>query len=269
MPLEEGLPEHLPCGHVFHAHCLDEFAATTDTPRALLRCPHCRMTPSELNTAAQRLMTSPMSLDDAQVISDSPTQGVEGDVSGAPTHGTTAAEGNVSGAPTHGEVNASGSPTQTSAETPVKHHPDSQETMPLVEGTVLESSVDYHAVIPPHLSHLVHPSQIAQTTAGSSSSAPPDPSASSIVPVVATEPESAIETGKCFFCDVVVSPGDGKILARYPIQKLQCKNCKRVDQAIGRSFGSVNWIREFYNRAHKLPPKAIAEMCQHTIAWKD
>ena len=75
---------------------------------------------------------------------------------------------------------------------------------------------------------------------------------------------------------VGVVPGEGKIIARWPVVKFQCKLCKRVDQCVGRAFGSVNWVRdlpfaktvEFYNRAHQLTASAIRDMCSHVVAWK-
>ena len=56
-PLGDGLPERLPCSHVLHAHCLDEFAKSMNLHRARLRCPVCRPTPEDMDTAASKLMT--------------------------------------------------------------------------------------------------------------------------------------------------------------------------------------------------------------------
>ena len=68
--------------------------------------------------------------------------------------------------------------------------------------------------------------------------------------------------GGCYFCGKACAAGQGEIVARHPIVKLQCKECKRIDQAVGRSFGSVQWLRDlpfaraqaFYVQCAGLPP---------------
>ena len=60
MPFTDGnAPEHLPCGHLCHAACLHAFASSTQTPREELKCPHCRMSPVEVDSAMQKLMEEP------------------------------------------------------------------------------------------------------------------------------------------------------------------------------------------------------------------
>ena len=69
----------------------------------------------------------------------------------------------------------------------------------------------------------------------------------------------------------------GKVLARFPSVRVVCKCCRRVDQAVARAFGSVNWLRQmpadqqeaFYRKAHLLGPKQIGSLCNATIAIQD
>ena len=346
-PLEDGLPEHLPCSHIFHTHCLDEFARSTNLAREFLRCPVCRLTPSDLDTAAFNLIAestrsiaeSTRSMDDTTVaesirtqlqanLAPSTTQPLllsqssieEITVSGQPTLATTIVVDEEIGQPDPAPIvvpnDSQGESVveQTAMETPDYHdivpphlahrihpqdvsvgsgssgsagapppavckqeepkdqHPDEQDTQPVA---------DYHDIAPPHLSHQIHPHEVS-IGSGSSGSAcvpTPPPTASAIVPVQGAggEPDGGEpdDEPRCFLCGL--DAHGVKILVRYPVMKLQCKRCKRVDQAIGRAYGSCNWLRsfpnekaqQFYLKAHSLGPRAIGEMCQHTIAFKD
>ena len=85
------------------------------------------------------------------------------------------------------------------------------------------------------------------------------------------------EIGNCYFCGKAVGAGEGKVISRTPMIKIQCKECKRVDQSIGRSFGSIQWLRElpfdkartFYVQANGLNPKQLQAMVTSTLSWQD
>ena len=89
---------------------------------------------------------------------------------------------------------------------------------------------------------------------------PPTPSASEC-------PTQDLPLGTCFFCSKETYRG--RILAHTPVLKIQCTDCKRVDQALSREFGSIQWLRDmpfaeataFYNSAHPLEPAGIAGLC--------
>ena len=83
--------------------------------------------------------------------------------------------------------------------------------------------------------------------------------------------------GCCHFCGCELAADERRTVARYPEPKIMCRKCKRVDQAIGRAYGSVQFVRdlpfdksrEFYRRASSMAPKQIAAMCAHTLSFED
>ena len=83
--------------------------------------------------------------------------------------------------------------------------------------------------------------------------------------------------GNCHFCESAINANDGgKLFSRLP-PKWICRVCKRVDQAVTRAFGSIQWIRDmpaanvktFYQKAASMKPKDIRSMCEATVSWQD
>ena len=103
----------------------------------------------------------------------------------------------------------------------------------------------------------------AGTIVAAGSPSPPD--AGTIVAAGPQSPRPASEAptadlplGTCFYCSRETRRG--RILAHTPVLKIQCADCKRVDQALSRQFGSIQWLRDmpfeeataFYN---SVPPE--------------
>ena len=83
--------------------------------------------------------------------------------------------------------------------------------------------------------------------------------------------------GACSFCGKDLGPDDGgRIISRLPL-RWNCKDCRRVDQAVTRAFGSVNFVRDmpadrmkvFYQKAATANPKEIKELCSSSVYWED
>ena len=104
---------------------------------------------------------------------------------------------------------------------------------------------------------------------------PPSPAVSVQSLRAMAEIAQGIPIGCCFFCTQEVMPNQGKIIAHQPV-KIQCLKCRRVDQCVANSDGSIQWLRDipfdeaqtFYRDAHELKPAQIADLCRSGRIFK-
>ena len=314
MPLfHHGTREHLPCGHSFHGECLDEYADGIGCPREHLRCPHCRFTPAQCERVADSLMGSAVSGLPTpagtiiEVVDEAPTQEQPQHQEDAPRP-EPATQTCPEWQPDYHAIIDVVDDGQTQEEPPdepdyhasIAPHLSHRFHPADVLGGGAGASSSAHPATPaaPQAAE-----QIGCGGAGvcagicggkcnfatpSASKAPPSASILAVIPWKRSGSVEALSAhlegspgqspvGDCHVCGKSLAVGEGKIISRAPICKLQCKECKRVDQAVGRLMGSVQWVRElpfdnarnFYSNAREMTPKQMRAMCMSTINWQD
>ena len=62
--------------------------------------------------------------------------------------------------------------------------------------------------------------------------------------MVAASAHGVRALGPCNFCRRDTLPTNGTIIAKHPL-RIQCNSCKRVDRAVSRLYGSIQFLRSF------------------------
>jgi len=282
--------EMLPCAHAFHQECLDEYSKTIGIARQKLKCPLCKMTPEDLAVRESQLVDTLVDPDGLIIEADyhsvvpphlahrmpPPPSASTSSAAGAAGSGSATQEqpvdvggsGPADPPPTLIETPAAATDEQTAAAT------DEQiaEVPPAAIGgsgsadpPPGEANAEVFAIVPASPA----PSAIVPAS--------PAPSNVSGLVQLAELAQGGVAFGCCHFCGEEVAPNEGKIVARVPTIRIQCRRCKRVDQCIGRSFGTIQFVRDmrydkarqFYKSAAKMAPQQIKKLCEHETTFQE